>query len=182
MNARCEQLLGAHKRKVAVDSGIPLQVVVCDELAYYLTMGERAETKEFALLARDLVARGRAAGIITIAATQKPSHEIIPTALRDLFAFRWAMRCSTPQASDTILGSGWASQDYSASSIDAGCRGVGFLLSEGSVPRRIKSFYLSDDDLDTLARRGAALRRAPSVSGHDTDVREEVDVSVDPAA
>ena len=70
------------------------------------------------------------------------------------------MRCSTPQASDTILGSGWATQGFTASSIDGRDRGVGFLLSEGGWPVRLKSYYLSDEDLRTLAKRAEALRSA----------------------
>ena len=64
--------------------------------------------REFAELLRDLVARGRAAGVIVCAATQKPGADVVPSALRDLFGFRLALRCNTPQASDTILGQGWA--------------------------------------------------------------------------
>jgi S-DNA-T family DNA segregation ATPase FtsK/SpoIIIE len=69
------------------------------------------------------------------------------------------MRCSTPQASDTILGSGWATQGFTASSIDGRDRGVGFLLSEGGWPVRLKAYYLSDDDLRILAKRAEALRK-----------------------
>jgi DNA segregation ATPase FtsK/SpoIIIE, S-DNA-T family len=58
---------------------------------------------------------------------------VVPTYLRDLFGFRWALRCSTPDASDTILGRGWASQGYSAAQIDPTARGVGLLLQEGGV-------------------------------------------------
>jgi hypothetical protein len=61
----------------------------------------------------------------------QPSADVVPTFLRDLFGFRWALRCSTPQASDTILGSGWASEGYSAAQIDPTARGVGLLLQEG---------------------------------------------------
>jgi S-DNA-T family DNA segregation ATPase FtsK/SpoIIIE len=121
-------------------------------------MGEGRSGKEFASLLRDLVARGRAAGIIVVAATQKPSSDVVPTSLRDLFGFRMALRCSTRDASDTILGAGWASQGYSAASIDAACRGVGFLLAEGGVPVRMKACYLADDDLRALAARAEALR------------------------
>jgi S-DNA-T family DNA segregation ATPase FtsK/SpoIIIE len=159
MNARYARLEEEHRRKVTPGDGMPLQVVVCDELAYYLTMGDRNETRDFTTLARDIVARGRAVGIVFLAATQKPSHEIIPTSLRDLFAFRWALRCTTPQASDTILGAGWASRDYSAARIDTAHRGVGYLLAEGGEPRRIKSFYLDNDDLEALAARAEALRK-----------------------
>lgn len=129
-------------------------------------MGESRVTKEFALLLRDLVARGRAAGIIVVAATQKPSGDIIPTSLRDLMGSRIALRCSTRDASDCVLGAGWAAQGYSASSIDAACRGVGFVLHEGSQPVRMKAFYLADDDLRSLASRAEALRKwSPEDSG-----------------
>jgi len=108
------------------------------------------------------VARGRAAGMPTVATTQKPSADVVPSFLRDLFGFRWALRCSTPDASDTILGRGWASQGYSAASIDPAARGVGYLLQEGGVPVRLKACYLDDLDLANLARRAEALRGLPA--------------------
>ena len=121
-------------------------------------MGTSPQIKEFTASFRDLVARGRAAGIITIAATQKPSADVVPTSLRDLFSFRWALRCSTPQASDSILGQGWASAGFSAHTIDTSAKGVGYLLHEGGEPRRIRSFCLNDDDLRALASRACQLR------------------------
>jgi DNA segregation ATPase FtsK/SpoIIIE-like protein len=93
-----------------------------------------------------------------LAATQKPAAEVIPTSLRDLFGFRWALRCLTPQASDTVLGQGWASLGYSASAVDAADRGVGLLLSEGGLPVRLRACWLDDDQLAALAARAEALR------------------------
>ncbi|MGH2687247.1 MAG: hypothetical protein ACRDKW_00345, partial [Actinomycetota bacterium] len=61
-------------------------------------------------------------------------------------------------ASDTVLGSGWSGLGYSAATIDAADRGVGFLLHEGGAPVRLKACYLSDDDLKLLAARAEALR------------------------
>lgn len=161
MDERYAYLHAEGRRKITqADQGrFPLRLVVVDELALYTASPDRKASAEFSGLLRDLVARGRAAGIVVVAATQKPSSDIVPTALRDLFGFRWAMRCSTPQASDTILGSGWASAGFSASSIDSKDRGVGFLLAEGAQPVRLKSYYLSDDDLVVLARRAEELRR-----------------------
>jgi archaellum biogenesis ATPase FlaH len=158
MDQRYEELLATRRRKVTASDPWPLEVVVCDELAHYLTAGDRKTRQEFAERMRDLVARGRAAGVIVLAATQKPSHDIIPTSLRDLFGFRWALRCSTPQASDTVLGQGWAAQGYSAATIDSAARGVGFLLHQGGLPVRLRSFHLSDADLDDLAMRAETLR------------------------
>ena len=104
--------------------------MACDELAFYLNAEDRKQRTAFAELLRDLVARGRAAGIIVCAATQKPAADVVPSALRDLFGFRLALRCNTPQASDTILGQGWASLGHDAAQIAPGQRGVGLLLAE----------------------------------------------------
>ena len=119
---------------------------------------DRAANKAFTELTRDLVGRGRAAGYIVKAATQKPSGDTIPTYLRDLFAVRWAFRCSTSDASDTILGKGWAKAGYSADSIDVAHRGVGYLLHEGGRPVRLRTFYLADLELYALAAHAELLR------------------------
>lgn len=160
MDSRYGELLANRARKITEGMGLPLHVVVIDELAFYLTSGDRKERQAFADVLRDVVARGRAAGIVVLAATQKPSSDIIPTSLRDLFGFRWALRCSTPQASDTVLGSGWASAGYNAATIDAAHRGIGYLLHEGGVPTRLRSYHLDDAALDVLSLRAEAIRAA----------------------
>ena len=109
MEQRYRDLLASGARKITPGDGLPLHLVACDELAFYLNAEDRKQRTAFAELLRDLVARGRAAGIIVCAATQKPAADVVPSALRDLFGFRLALRCNTPQASDTILGQGWAS-------------------------------------------------------------------------
>jgi FtsK/SpoIIIE family len=151
-------LLANRARKVSEGDGLPLQLVGIEELAYFTNGPDRKASAAFSTLLRDFVARGRAAGMVTVATTQKPSADVVPTFLRDLFGFRWALRCSTPQASDTILGSGWASEGYSAASIDPAARGVGLLLQEGGVPVRLRSCWLDDLDLADLARRAEGLR------------------------
>jgi FtsK/SpoIIIE family len=158
LDRRLVTLLANRRRKLTPSLGLPLLLVVIDELALYVAGPDRRLAAEFAARLRDLVARGRAAGIVVLAATQKPAHEIIPTALRDLFGFRWAFRCLTPQASDTILGAGWAGLGYAASSIDAADRGVGLLLAEGGLPVRMRACWLDDDQLAVLAARAEALR------------------------
>jgi len=107
---------------------------------------------------RDLVARGRAAGVI-ILATQRPSHQVIDTSMRDLFGYRWAFRCTTDSSSDAVLGQGWANDGSTAVDIDPMARGVGWLLSGDRRPRRIKSAYLTDEEVAYLAAYAAKLRR-----------------------
>ena len=160
MNSRYDRLVAAGLRKITAASGEPVYLVIIDEYAYFsATVGKKPERDEFAALVRDLVARGRAAGVIVILATQRPSHQVIDPSLRDLFGYRWAFRCTTDSSSDTVLGQGWAAEGYTAADIDPLARGVGWLLSETGIPRRIKAAYLTDDDIKYLAAYAAQLRR-----------------------
>jgi hypothetical protein len=81
-----------------------------------------------------------------------------PTSMRDLFGYRWAFRCTTDSSSDVVRGQGWASEGYTAADIDPLARGVGWLLSESGMPRRIKAAYLTDDHIKYLAAYAARLR------------------------
>jgi S-DNA-T family DNA segregation ATPase FtsK/SpoIIIE len=169
MDTRYGELLDTGRRKITPACGHPVVLVVFDELAYFsTTIGEAKQQKEFIALVRDLVARGRAAGIIVVAATQRPSADIIPTSLRDLFGYRWAFRCTTDASSDVILGHGWANQGYSAAEIDPTTRGVGWLIAEGSTPRRMKAAYLSDDQAARIAQHAIWLRAHAAVTGAGT--------------
>ena len=158
MDLRYQELLRRGVRKVTRAEGLRLHVVVIDELALYVAGTDKKSAQRFAELLRDLVARGRAAGIIVLAATQKPSTDIVPSTLRDLFGFRWALRCATRDASDTVLGAGWASEGFSASNLNSARRGVGLLLHEGGVPVQLRTFHLNDDDVRVLAERARQLR------------------------
>jgi S-DNA-T family DNA segregation ATPase FtsK/SpoIIIE len=166
MDTRYGELLDSGRRKITPACGHPVVLVVFDELAYFsATVGEAKQQKEFVALVRDLVARGRAAGIIVVAATQRPSADIIPTSLRDLFGYRWAFRCTTDASSDVILGHGWANQGYSAAQIDPTTRGVAWLIAEGGTPRRMKAAYLSDDQAARIAEHALWLRTHAAVTG-----------------
>lgn len=172
MDQRYAVLDDERRRKIAPADGVPPVVVVLDELAYFsATVGTKREQEAFSVLVRDLVARGRAAGIIVVAATQRPSSDIIPTSLRDLFGYRWAFRCTTDASSDIVLGHGWASRGHSAATVAPETKGIGFLLAEGGVPRRIKAAHLSDEQVHALAER-AALRRLAAGIAHGQDLDE----------
>ena len=135
IDERTDWLLDHKKRKITRDMGYPVYLVIIDELAYFsATVGTPTQQKEFNALNRDIVARGRAPGIIPVEATQRPSADIVPTSLRDLFGYRWAFRCSTEASSDTILGHGWAEKGYCATEIDPQARGVSWLRAEDGIP------------------------------------------------
>jgi hypothetical protein len=167
MEARYLDLEARHQRKVA--PGDPLAVLVVDEMTETLA-GKQG--KKLAELLRTLVAKGRAAGLIVIAATQKPSSNVVPTELRDLFSYRWGLRCTTPDASDVTLGKGWASRGIDSSLIDQASPGIGYLLAEDGQPTRCRAYHLSDDDIDAIAGRlgGAQGQMIPAPPpGSDPD-------------
>src|SRR5487761_1578145 len=137
IDERTEWLLDHKLRKITPELGWPVYLMPIDEVAYYsATVGTPAQQKEFNACNRD----------------------ITPTSLRDLFGYRWAFRCSTEASSDTILGHGWANMGYSATEIDPQARGVGWLRAEDGIPRRMKSAYLTDEQIIELAAWAAQAR------------------------
>ncbi|MEV0576667.1 FtsK/SpoIIIE domain-containing protein [Streptomyces sp. NPDC050392] len=132
------------------------KLVWVDELMFYTTDEEFGKKITKAL--RNLVSRGRAAGIVTFCATQKPGSDVVDTSLRDLLSIRWALRCTTPEASDTILGKGAAASGYSAKSIESEMRGAGLLWAEGTNPRMVRADYYSDEQVNELLEHATNLR------------------------
>ncbi|MFI6637437.1 FtsK/SpoIIIE domain-containing protein [Nonomuraea fuscirosea] len=159
MDERYALLSASGLRKITRGMGHGPLLVVVDELAAFTLHPDKKKRAAFLEGLHDLGARGRAAAVRVIAATQKPGSEVIPTYIRDLFDTRWALRCSTRDASDTVLGAGWAARGVDASTIGLGAAGVGYLLAGSAGPTKIKGFYLSDADLARLAAYAAELRR-----------------------
>lgn len=162
MEERYRDLKRAGQRKVTADNwqdlGMPLEFIHIDEIQRFTTDDEFG--KKIVKVAWDLVSRGRASGIVLSAATQRPAAEVVPTLLRDILSIRWALRCTTPQASDTILGQGWAGRGFNASTIDASQRGAGLLLAEGAMPIWLRSCFIDDNDVQAIVRRAYKLREA----------------------
>ncbi len=133
--------------------------LIIDELALFsVTMGSKDQQEQFVRLLRDLVARGRAAGVIVVAATQRPSADIILASLRDLFDYRLAFRCTTDSCLDIILGRGWSILGYNGATIGSPERRLGYLLAEGDTPRRLKSAYLTAAHIYALVEHARDIR------------------------
>lgn len=146
-------------QQVAAQHGLHPIVLHVDEVQYWTAGPDRKLSERIMILLADLVGRGRAAGIITGVVTQRPAAEVVPTRLRDLLSIRWALRCTSPAASDTILGSGWASRGYSAGTLEPDQRGAGYLLAEGSAPVQLRAAYLTEAEVARIAERAHALRQ-----------------------
>lgn len=162
MKRRYALLKRLGKRKVTEDLAnrhpeLRQKLIWVDELMFYTTDDDYG--KKITKLLRNLVSRGRAAGIITFCATQKPGSDVVDTSLRDLLSIRWALRCTTPEASDTILGKGAAASGYSAKTIQAEMRGAGLLWAEGQNPQLVRADYYNDDQVNELIERATEYRR-----------------------
>jgi S-DNA-T family DNA segregation ATPase FtsK/SpoIIIE len=94
-----------------------------------------------------------------IAATQRPSVDIIPKSLRDLFGYRAAFRCTSTGSSDIILGDNLSAAGFTATDIAPSNPGECQLIAEGGLPERIKVSYLTDADIIALADYAAWTRR-----------------------
>ncbi|MER0080350.1 AAA family ATPase [Corynebacterium sp. KPL2830] len=73
--------------------GLPLRVLILDESQRIFDAVSEDKTdkdaaKERVRMVRDLVQRGRSAGVITVLATQRMSADVIPTSIRDLATVR----------------------------------------------------------------------------------------------
>jgi hypothetical protein len=134
-------------------------VLHIDEIQTWSASGVSSEEREFIVALSDIVGRGRAAAIITGAVTQRPAAEVVPTRLRDILSIRWALRCTTPTASDTILGAGRATSGYSAAMFTADQRGAGFLLAEGASPVQLRSAFMTEQETQRVTRRAHEWRR-----------------------
>lgn len=149
-------------------------VLHIDELQYWTASGDATMSRECMAAIADIVGRGRAVGIITGVVTQRPAAEVVPSRLRDLLSIRWALRCTTPDASDTILGRGWASRGYSAALIQPDQRGAGYILAEGSAPVQMRAAFIDPGkgEIEAIADRATRLRReAGTMAAPDDDPR-----------
>ncbi|MEV7492200.1 hypothetical protein AB0O08_15775 [Streptomyces anulatus] len=143
----------------AKDPRVNLAVLLVDEWSSYGAAADRKVREELERLLRLIVQQGRALGIITLCATQKPDADSVPSGIRDILSIRWAMRCLTPQASDTILGQGYAAAGHNAQDILKSQRGVGIYMDgEGAEPELTRGYYYDDDEVNLILGRAFELR------------------------
>ena len=116
-----------------------------------------------------------AAGMGAIVATQRPTHDLIPTSLRDLFDVRIAYRTMTRTSSDVILGDEWSKRGFCATDIDLTASGVAWLLAEDTAPVRLKTVWIPPElraELSvTTVRHRPALPGGSSPRGGDGGAR-----------
>lgn len=145
----------------AKDPRVRFTILAIDEWASYLGSADQKTAKEIDRLLRLIVQQGRAYGVIVLASTQKPDSEAVPTGVRDIISTRWAGRCLTPEASDTILGKGRATAGHNAQRILKQQRGVGFYQTgESADPVLMRAYYYDDGEKTGVDEVALIIERA----------------------
>lgn len=155
LNWRLEYLRSHKLKKWTPDCG-GLVLILLEEFGSIVSQGK--EAKACVDMTRDLLQRGRAAGIICVLSTQRPGSDTFPTALRDLVGVRMSFRCSTRDASDIALGAGWAAQGFNASTIPSSSVGIGYCLAESGIPILFRGVYVSDEQEQEIIDAACRMR------------------------
>lgn len=151
----------------------PLVVVVIDECQSYLdsrsltSRDDKATGLEIESITKDLVKRGRSAGVLVVLSTQKPTSDAIPTSIRDVCELRVCFSVRTREAATAVLGDWDSSNDVSPIGLPTGVAVTevgGSLIrfrapyvDETLVTKHVATFtHLKADPLDLLASSLAA--------------------------
>ena len=140
MDDRYVTLRGLKARK-AEDAGLPPVWLVIDEVQQLTNPPNRQRREEGRRLLADLLARGRAAGLVVVVGTQHASGEVLSTQARDLFRVRIAFHQVTSEGWKMALG-----RRLEASAPAISSPGLGFMTAEGSDGIiRIRTFEMTDE-------------------------------------
>lgn len=164
----------------------PVRVLVVDEAAELFsgaTRDSRALAEQATEELRSLVSLGRAAGYIVILATQKPTTDTLPSAIRDLTVIRVAFRTTTATATQAILGGDAyeLSDELTPTSITTSERGQAITANDRGEYHRVQSAYISDDQIDDVVAHTAHYQSIWGWQGQQ-DEPETATVQQEPAA
>jgi hypothetical protein len=161
---RQQEIVATGADKIRRSAGLPVHVIVIDELGEFATM---PEGKEIMSLLRSVAARGRALGITVVAATQSPYADVIDSPLRTQFKTRVVFRCMDRGHASTIVGNSPVAQ--LAADIPDSLPGVGYALDESGLSVRFRSVLIARPDDDEPDRVDDVLEIVERASGLRVD-------------
>lgn len=153
----------------------PAVILIIDELAYLTSYMPDPALRKRAMLALGVIlSQGRAVGVTVIGAIQDVRKDAIP--LRDLFPTRVAMRLTEAAHSDLVLGDGAYKAGAVCDRIPERLPGVGYVRIDGHpTPLRVRSAYLNDNDIATLAATYPAASDMPVLEVADSETGDDVE-------
>ena len=150
LQARAERMRGVSRLHTPTVAE-PLVVLVIDEFASltaYLT--DRAVAKRIDAAMQVILTKGRAPGVLVVAALQDPRKEIV--AYRDLFTTRIALRMMTREATDMVLGDGSVARGAACQEIPLATPGVGYVVVDGEPSAvQVRAAYVTDHEIRAIA-------------------------------
>jgi len=142
----------------------PLLVLIVDECqTYFDATGQSKESKEaiaeMVRLVGALIKKGRSAGIVTIVATQKPTADSLPTALRDNASQRVCFRVVTREAEAAVLGVIPTDSTVRATDIAASSRGEAVVADDAGALENVKFGFIQESVAEDIATSHSHLRK-----------------------
>jgi DNA segregation ATPase FtsK/SpoIIIE, S-DNA-T family len=181
---------GKLTRRIARDPryGMPVRVLILEEVQEYYDLGDIS--KEIAPLITFLVKVAPGAGVTVIASTQKPSgiggsgavgQQFISA--RDQFQIRFALRTSSWQVSEMVLGQGAYSEGLDSSALLPQYKGVGILRGAYDASPTVRTYLADGQDAEKILIAARGLReKAGTLSGMargESPVKDTRDVLAD---
>jgi S-DNA-T family DNA segregation ATPase FtsK/SpoIIIE len=155
MEARCDRLRGLTRVHTPTVEE-PALVVLVDELAHLTAYGPDPALRRRATGALSLLlSAGRAPAVTVIGALQDPRKDVV--SFRDLFPVRVALRMVEAQQTKLVLGEGAHDRGAACERVPRSLPGVGYVLLDGQqYPTRVRTAWVSDDDIKATAARHPA--------------------------
>lgn len=150
MESRGQRMSG-YSRNHEPTTAEPLVVLLLDELATLTAyMTDRAMRKECEELLSAILSKGRALGVVVVAAIQDPRKETIP--MRGLFTQTIALRLRSREEVTMVLGEGMADR-APAHRISPDAQGMGYVIAEDGATIRVRADYWPDHLIRATATR-----------------------------
>ncbi len=145
----------------------PVYVTVVDEVHTYvgasvagLDKEQKEAVRRITQALEALLKKGRSAGMFTILATQKPTADSLPTALRDVTDLRFALRVRTSEATRAILGEVPDDPRLSPTTFDKEAPGFA-IVDDGADFQRIRFYWIPEAVAEALIDEYASRKGKP---------------------
>jgi S-DNA-T family DNA segregation ATPase FtsK/SpoIIIE len=179
MNDRIDRLRGV-TRKHTPSVAEPLILLVVDEMANLTAyLPDRQLRQRIAGTLSELLSKGRAVGVVTIAALQDPRKDVLP--FRDLFTTRIALRLMEKQQVWMVLGDEAHDRGATCERIPKALAGVGYVMLDGDrEPTRVRAAYPTDADITAMATDYPAGGDWPTLDPLTGEIAPRLDPAPDP--
>ena len=173
MRTRQATLAAAGRRKATISRGMPLELLIIDELAMLSAYADRSDVREAMALLGEIQTQGRATEFNIAAYVQEPTKDVVDT--RDLFTVRVCLAVTSDRHVDMVLGEGARDRGALADHIplDAGHAGNGYVIHTHSRrPRRFRAAHVTDADIAELVATCAPRPTLTAVPTQPTRTEE----------